>query len=249
MDAAGSRTQLSSLAAAATVALVMMFLTDALASLPIVALAGVVASAVLSMIEVDEMREFWHTRRSEFWIAIICLVCVLGVGPLRAVIIAFLLSTIDLLRRASHPGTWILREAPDGSYFIPEKTDHPHADSEIIVYRFGASLYFANATMFEEEVEKLVTRASISVKWFVLDAQALNDIDTTGEEVLHQIFKWLAARGMTIAVSHASPSTLALLKKYHLIDLIGENRIYPSNRHAIAAYRRETGQMVTTTAG
>ncbi|MEW6077901.1 MAG: SulP family inorganic anion transporter [Thermodesulfobacteriota bacterium] len=249
MDAAGSRTQISSLAAAVTVALVMMFLTDALASLPIVALAGVVASAVLSMIEIDELREFWHTRRSEFWIASICLFCVLGLGPLRAVIIAFLLSTIDLVRRASRPGTWLLYEAPDGSYFIPEKTDHIPADSEIIIYRFGASLYFANATLFEEEVEQLITRASLPVKWFVLDAQALNDIDTTGEDVLHQIFKWLTDRGVTVAVSHASPSTLALLKKYHLLDLIGENRTYPSNRHAIAAYRRETGQVVAPPAG
>jgi MFS superfamily sulfate permease-like transporter len=246
MDAAGSRTQLSSLVAAATVALVMVFFTDALAYLPTAALAGVVASAVLNLIEVGELRELWRMRRSEFWIAVVCLLSVLVFGPLQAVIIAFLLATIDLLRRASRPGTWVLREAADGSHFIPEETDHTPDIPGIIFYRFGASLYFANATFFEEEVEKLVTQSTAPVKWFVLDAEAMNDMDTTGEEVLHQVLTSLAKRGVTVAVSRANPTTTALLAHYHLLKLIGENRLYPTNRHAIEAFRRETGQAGVT---
>jgi high affinity sulfate transporter 1 len=248
MDAAGSRTQLSSLVAAVTVALVMVFFTDELAYLPTAALAGVVASAVLNLIEVKELRELWQMRRSEFWIAVVCLLSVLVFGPLQAVIIAFLLATIDLLRRASRPGTWVLREAPDGSHFIPEGTDHAPNIPGIIIYRFGASLYFANATFFEEEVEKLFTQSTTPVKWFVLDAEAMNDMDTTGEETLHQVLTWLAKRGVTVAVTRANPSTTALFKHYHLLKLIGENRLYPTNRHAIAAFRRETGQAAPETA-
>ncbi len=123
MDAAGSRTQLSSLVAAGAVALVMVFFTDELASLPTAALAGVVANAVLKLVEVGELRELWHMRRSEFWVAAVCLLSVLVFGPLQAVIIAFLMATIDLLRRAARPGTWLLQEAPDGSHFVPEDTD------------------------------------------------------------------------------------------------------------------------------
>jgi SulP family sulfate permease len=242
MDAAGSRTQLSSLVAAAAVALVMVFFTDKLAYLPTAALAGVVASAVLNLIEVEELRELWQMRRSEFWIAAVCLLSVLVFGPLQAVIIAFLLATIDVLRRASRPGTWVLQEAPDGSHFVPEETDHAPEPSGIIIYRFGAPLYFANATSFEEEVEKLVTQAATPVKWFVLDAEAMVDIDTTGEEVLHQVLTWLANRGVTVALSRANQPTSALLAHYHLLELIGKNRLYPTNRHAIAAYRQETGQ-------
>jgi len=245
MDAAGSRTQLSSLVAAATVALVMVFFTTELAYLPTAALAGVVANAVLNLIEVEELREFWHIRRSEFWIAIVCLLSVLVFGPLEAVIIAFLMATIDLLRRASRPGTWVLREAPDGSHFIPEKAEHPLDTNGIIFYRFSASLYFANATFFEEEVEKLFTRSTTPVKWFVLDAEAINDMDTTGEETLRQVLTWLAKRGVTVAVSRANPSTIALLRHYHLSELIGENRMYPTNRHAIVAFRQETGHAST----
>ena len=242
IDNAGSRTQLSSLVAAVTVALVMVFFTKALAYLPTAALAGVVANAVLNLIEVGELRELWQMRRSEFWVALVCLLSVLVFGPLQAVIIAFLFATIDLLRRASRPGTWVLQEAPDGSHFIPEETDHAPDTSGLIIYRFGAPLYFANATFFEEEVEKLVTQAATPVKWFVLDAEAMVDIDTTGEEALHQALTWLAKRGVTVAVSRANQSTAALLAHYHLLELIGENRLYPTNRHAIAAFRKETGQ-------
>ena len=241
VDASGSRTQLSSLVAAVAVALVMVFFTEELAYLPTAALAGVVASAVLNLIEVEELRELWHMRRSEFWIAAVCLLSVLVFGPLQAVIIAFLLATIDLLRRAARPGTWVLQEAPDGSHFVPEETGHAPDTSGIIIYRFGAPLYFANATVFEEEVEKLVTHAATPVKWFVLDAEAMVDIDTTGMETLHQVLTWLAKRGVTVALSRANQPTSALLAHYHLLELIGENRLYPTNRHAIAAFRQETG--------
>ena len=242
MDASGSRSQLSSLVAAVVVALVMVFFTEELAYLPTAALAGVVANAVLNLIEVEELRELWHLRRSEFWVAAACLLGVLVFGPLQGVIIAFLFATIDLLRRASRPGTWILREAPDGSHFVPEDPSHAPDTSGIIVYRFGAPLYFANATLFEEEVEKLVTQAAKPVKWLVLDAEAMVDIDTTGEEVLHQVLTLLANRGVTVALSRANQSTTALLARYHLLELIGTNRLYPTNRHAIAAFRQETGQ-------
>jgi SulP family sulfate permease len=247
MDAAGSRTQLSSLIAAVTVALVMVFFTNQLAYLPTAALAGVVASAVLNLIEIEELREFWHMRRSEFWVAAVCLLSVLVFGPLQAVIIAFLLATIDLLRRASMPGMWVLREAPDGSHFVPEDTDQAPEPSGILIYRFGAPLYFANAALFEEEVEKLVTQAATPVKWFVLDAEAMVDLDTTGEQVLHQVLKWLANRGVTVAVSRANQTTSSLLAQYHLMKLIGENRLYPTNRHAIAAFRKEAGQLTPKT--
>ncbi len=242
MGAAGSRTQLSSLVAAATVALAMVFFTDQLANLPTAALAGVVASSVLNLIEVEELREFWHMRRSEFWIAVVCLLSVLVFGPLQAVMIAFLMATLDLLRRASRPGAWVLKEASDGSHFVPEETDHVPDTSGIVIYRFGAPLYFANAAFFEEEVEKLVAQAPSPVKWVVLDAEAMVDIDTTGAETLNQVLTSLAKRDVTVVLSRANQTTTALLSRYHLLGLIGEKRLYPTNRHAIAAFRKETGQ-------
>lgn len=240
MDSAGSCSQLSSIVAAITVALVMVFFTKELAHLPSAALAGVVASSVLNLIEVKEFRELWWMRRSEFWVAAVCLLSVLVFGPLRAVLIAFLLATIDLLRRVSMPSTWVLQEALDGSHFVPEERDHAPANSGIIFYRFGAPLYFANATFFEEEVEKLLIQACTPVKWFVLDMEAMVDIDTTGEEVLHHVLTSFRKKGVTVALTRPNQSTTNLLLHYNLNSLIDESRIYPTNRHAISAFRQET---------
>jgi high affinity sulfate transporter 1 len=241
MESCGARSQLPSIVAAGTIALVMLFFTDLLAFLPNAALAGIVANSVISLIEVKELRELYKLRRSEFWIALACLVSVLVLGPLRAVLIAFLLTTIDVVRRASTPGTWTLREAPDGSHFVPTAVAES-GDGEMIVYRFGSPLYFANANLFAEEVEKLVTHSPTPVKCFVLDAEAISDVDTTGAEVLHQFLTLLANRGVVFAVARANAQLLPLLRRYKLLEAIGENRLYPTNRHAVASLRQEIGK-------
>jgi MFS superfamily sulfate permease-like transporter len=239
MDASGAKSQLPSLVAAGTIAVVMLFFTDTLAYLPNAALAGIVANAVLSLIEVRELRELWHMRRSEFWIAAVCLLSVLALGPLRAVMIAFLMSVIDVIRRASRPETAVLLEAADGSYFAPAGAGDPVSPSGLVVYRFGAPLYFANATLFLDEVERLVAGASTPVRWFVLDAEAMTDVDTTGAGVLRQAITLLAKRGVVVAVSRADRSFRSWLERYDLMELIDRSRFYPTNRHAAAAFREE----------
>ena len=147
------------------------------------------------------------------------LISVLAFGPLQAVVIAFLLSTIDLLRRASRPGTSVLREAPDGSHFLAVEAGSAPDTSGLIIYRFGAPLYFANAGLLEEEVDKLLTQATTPVKWLVLDAQAMVDIDTSGAEVLHQVLSRLADQGVTVAMSRPNQSLLKLLDRYQLLGI------------------------------
>ena len=242
MDASGARSQLPSLVAAGTIAVVMLFFTDVLAYLPNAALAGIVANAVLSLIEVHELRELWRMRRSDFWIAAICLLGVLVLGPLRAVLVAFLLSTIDVIRRASRPETSALEETPDGSHFVPVDAGQASGTSGLVVYRFGAPLYFANATLFLDEVEQLLDRTTTPVRWFVLDAEAMVDVDTTGAEVLRQAITLVADRDVTFAVSRADRSFRSWLEKYELMELIGESRFYPTNRHAAAAFREEAAR-------
>ena len=239
MDASGAKSQLPSLVAAGTIAVVMLFFTDVLAFLPNAALAGIVANAVLSLIEVHELRELWRMRRSDFWIAAVCLVSVLALGPLRAVAIAFLLSLIDVIRRASRPETSALEETPDGSHFVPVDAGQASGSSGLVVYRFGAPLYFANATLFLDEIEQLVTQAPTPVRWFVLDAEAMVDVDTTGAEVLRQAITLLAGRDITFAVSRADRSFRSWLEKYELMELIDPRRFYPTNRHAAAAFRED----------
>ena len=240
VDASGAKSQLPSLVAAGTIAIVMLFFTDVLAFLPNAALAGIVANAVLSLIEVRELRELWRMRRSDFWIAAACLLSVLALGPLRAVAIAFLLSLIDVIRRASSPETSMLEEAPDGSHFVPVDAGDGTSNSGLVIYRFGAPLYFANTTLFLDEIELLLDQAATPVRWFVLDAEAMVDVDTTGAGALRQAITMLAERDVTFAVSRASRSFRSWLEKYDLMELIDESRFYPTNRHAAEAFRGDT---------
>jgi MFS superfamily sulfate permease-like transporter len=226
-----------------TIAIVMLFFTDVLAYLPNAALAGIVANAVLSLIEVHELRELWRMRRSEFWIAAVCLLSVLVLGPLRAVLIAFLLSTIDVIRRAASPETSALLEAPDGSYFAPADAGQVGSATGLVVYRFGAPLYFANSTLFRDEIDQLIARAPAPVRWFVLDAEAMVDIDTTGAGVLRQVITNLVSHDITFVVSRADRSFRFWLEKYELMELIDESRFYPTNRHAAAAFREEPARV------
>ena len=241
MDASGARSQLPSLVAAMTIAIVLLFFTDLLAFLPTAALAGIVANAVLSLIEVHELEELWHMRRSEFWIAADFLLGVLALGPLRAVAIAFLLSTIDVIRRAASPETSALTQATDGSHFVAlGQTGQDSGLPGLVLYRFGAPLYFANTTRFLEDVERLATQGATPVRWFVLDAEAIVDVDTTGAGALRQAITLLAEKGITFAVSRADRPFRAWLEKYELMELVDPARFYPTNRHAAAAYREAT---------
>ena len=180
-------------------------------------------------------------RRSEFWIAAVCLLGVLALGPLRAVAIAFLLSTIDVIRRAASPETSALTEATDGSHFVAlGQTGQDSGLPGLVLYRFGAPLYFANTTRFLEDVERLATQGATPVRWFVLDAEAIVDVDTTGAGALRQAITLLAEKGITFAVSRADRPFRSWLEKYELMELVDPTRFYPTNRHAAAAYREAT---------
>jgi MFS superfamily sulfate permease-like transporter len=109
-----------------------------------------------------------------------------------------------------------------------------------MVYRFGAPLYFANATLFLDDVERLITQATISVRWFVLDAQAMVDVDTTGAGVLRQAITLLKKQNIILAVSRADRAFRSWLERYDLIELIDPERFYPTNRHAAQAFRRSS---------
>jgi len=234
MDSLGSRSQMPSLVGAGVVAILLLFFSGVLAFLPNAALAGIVANAVLSLIDVKELRLLYRMRRADFWIAIVCLGSVLVLGPLRAIIIAFLMTTIEVVRRASHPHTWVLQEAADGSHLSPAKENGLTAQA-LIVYRFGAPLYFANANLLVEQVEQMVTKSSPPIERFVLDAQAMVDIDTTGAEALEKVLNIMDEHNIAFALSRASRSVQDLLKQYGLFERITESGLHATNRRAIAA--------------
>ena len=236
MDEAGQRTQWPALVAAGVVAIVLLFFTDLLALLPNAALAGIVANAVLKLIEVKELRELYHLRKSEFWIAIICTLGLLTLGTLPGLTIAFLLTTIEVVRRAARPRTSVLARRPDGQGFGSAPVGHSELTAPGgVVYRFGGPIFFANAHVLREEVESILETHFVELRWFVFDMEAVNDIDTTGAEAVAQCLEMLRERNVTPAISRAYPPLPGLLKHYELLEALGEDRLYETNREAVAA--------------
>lgn len=236
MDSSGSRTQLPSLVSAGVVALVITTLTGLLAQLPNAALAAVVATAVITLIDVAQLRYLFKVRRSEFWIAAGCLLGVPVLGSLGAVVLAFLFSAIDFLRRAAAPDTARLRPGTAGR-FVREASGLPI--DGLVVYRFGAPLFFANATTFKEEIDGYLRRLQPG-DWLVIDAEAIDDIDATGAEALESVVVRAHKAHLIFALARVRKETRELLGTYGLLDLIGPNRIYDSNESAAAAARKRT---------
>ncbi|MFD0884740.1 SulP family inorganic anion transporter, partial [Streptosporangium algeriense] len=222
MDATASRSQIPSVVCALVVAVLVAFFSDLLAYLPNTALAGIVAVAVIRLIDVRKLAELWRLRRSEFWIAVVCLLGVPVLGSLTAVVIAFLLSAVDVVRRASRPSTAVLRPGEHGRYV------RGPAEGPLVVYRFESQLFFANAGTFKTEITHL---ADQGVRWIVLDAEAITDVDTTGAQALRETVDTLRERGVVLAVSRATASLRRLLDHYGLTGLA----YYDSNEAAATA--------------
>lgn len=240
MDDAGARSQWPSVVAAGVVAVVLVFFSDFLALIPQAVLAGIVANAVLKLIEVGEMRELFHLRRSEFYVAIICLLGVLVLGTLPGLVIAFLLTTIEVVRRASRPRSSVLAMREDIQGYGPRSVaDGVLTAPGLAVYRFGGPLFFADADLFRQDVESLLDQHRAELKYLVLDMEAVNDIDTTGAEALEHAAELMKSRGVTPALSRVYPPLPDLLARYELLDAIGEGHVFESNREAVAALTGE----------
>lgn len=181
----------------------------------------------------------WRVRRSEALVALVAGVAVLVVGVLQGVLIAFLLSLFDLLWRAASPHASVLVELPGGRAF-----DEPPAGTVVrtrpglVIYRFGAALFFANEARFREEVERLTGPDEPTSRWFVIDASAINDIDTSGALALEHVLTSLGDRRIVVAVSRLQPQVRVGLERYGLLERIGADRVYATNRDAVEAFER-----------
>lgn len=170
-EAAGGRTQLAGLIAAGLVALVLIFGARLLKPLPQAALGAVVLSAAVALFDVTALRRFLRERRSEFYVALVTWLGVMFIGILPGILLAVLFSLSNVLRRATRPPAAVLGWL-DGPGAWQSLRRYPEAKTfpGLIVYRFEAPLFFANAERFRDEVRRLVAAAEPPVEWFVFDA-------------------------------------------------------------------------------
>ncbi|HYJ54129.1 MAG TPA: sulfate permease [Mycobacterium sp.] len=239
-DAVGSRTQVYSLVALASVVAVMFLGRGLLENFPMAALGALVVFAALRLIDITEFRRLGRFRRSELLLALATTAAVLGFGVLYGVLVAITLSVLDLLRRVARPHDGVLGLVP-GVAGMHDLDDYPDARPVpgLLVYRYDAPLFFANAEDFRERALAAVAENPEDVEpveWFVLNAEANVEVDLTAVDALDQLRRDLEARGIVFAMARVKQDLRALLDAAGLVERIGENRIFMTLPTAVEAF-------------
>jgi len=237
-DQLGSRTQVPTLVAAVGTLLLLVFGTALLENIPSPVIGAIVAVAVLPLLGVRELAELWRLRRFEFAVAAVCFLGTLLLGPIVGIVLAFVLSLLNLALRASRPPVDLLSrsDVPDGSLLPLDPGQYLTAPG-VVVVRFAAPLFFANAAVFDDAVRKAVVGGKpLGLRHLVLDCEAITDIDVTGAKTFREVVEWLAEQQVTLHLSRVRPD---LLKVLHRFDLRSDLKIHGTNRQALQALARE----------
>jgi MFS superfamily sulfate permease-like transporter len=237
VDKAGGRSQLAQLTTVVVVLIVIFFLTEPISYLPNAVLAAIVFLIGIKLIDIRGMSAIFQTHREEFYLAVITAATVVLVGVEQGVVLAIILSLILHVRHSYHPHTAII--IPDNHRFWQPMPVRFGAVSEpgLIIYRFSRDLFYANARFFSEEVQSLVKYAESPVRWFILEARAITEIDYSASQTIRDVVKELSMQKVTFVVSGLSPDVKAQFERDGLTDLIGANYFFNHLEEALAAFR------------
>ena len=236
VEAAGGRSQAAQVTTAVVTLAVLLFATALIERLPNAALAAIVFLIGVKLIDIRSLRQIASFRPATFAVAMAALLGVVFLGVERGIFIAIGLSVIDHLRQEYHPKDVVLTQ--DGKHWkAPGATMSLETEPGLIVYRFEAPLFFANADYFAARLHRLIEQAPHPVRWLVLDLVSMDDIDYTGGLTLAATLKTLRSQGLTIALAQTD-DVADELARFGIVTLVGAERVFDSvsaARNAFAA--------------
>jgi len=240
-DSAGGRTQVTGLVAAATMAAVLLFLTEPLRYVPIAALGAVLVFAAFSLFDVRSLRDIWKIDRREVGLSVITTLGVVAVGAIDAILLAVALALVRFIRLTARPRDEALGqvEGLPGFHAIERHSD-AKTFSGLALYRFNGPITFFNAPYFKQRALAVAAAAGPELRWFVIDAIPISHIDVTGLYALRDLQETLEARGAILILAGRQTEILTGLRETGLYRTEHEKRIFPTLRQALRAYRRET---------
>jgi high affinity sulfate transporter 1 len=238
-ETSGARTQLAGIVGAVSIAVLLLTGGGLTTNLPSACLAAIVVAAGVTLFDLQQMRWLWRVRPSEFWLCLAALLGVVVVGVLEGVAIAIALSLANFVRRALRPHDAELGRLSSSKGYH-DSARHPEAESipGLVIYRFDAPIFFANAAHFARQVKTLVASRDEKVHWVVVAAEPITDIDTTGAEMLVDLAADLNLAGAELAFAELKGPVKDRLRRYGIYDQIGEGRFFPTLGTAVDAYLR-----------
>ena len=236
-DRVGARSQITQLVFAGIVLVVLLFLTDTLQYLPRGALAGIVFTIAVGMIDLKGLRDIRRQSPGEFRLAVITATAVVAIGVEQGILLAIAMSLFEHVRHSYRPHTMMLAPDATGRWAPAPATPGNETEPGLIVYHFGADLFYANQNRFADEVRALVNGAPTSVRWFIVDAGAITDIDYSAAHSMRALIDDLARQRVGFVFARVSPYLRSDMNRHGLAEAIGETRIFGTLHEAITAVR------------
>ncbi|MGB0094041.1 MAG: sulfate permease [Solirubrobacteraceae bacterium] len=240
-EQAGAKTQLTGVFGAALIVLMLVLVPGLLKNLPNPTLAAVVIAASLSLADLPGTLRLWHQRRVEFLLSITAFLGVALLGVLQGIAVAVALSILNVFRRAWWPYRTTLGRVPG----MPGQHDrelHPEAEQlpGLVIFRFDAPLFFANARTFRDHIRRLAA-AEPRPHWIVIAAEPITDVDTTAADMLADLDEELNAARTFLVFAELKDPVRAKLERYQLIGPLDPGHFFPTIDAAVDAFRQQTG--------
>jgi MFS superfamily sulfate permease-like transporter len=240
-ERSGAKTQLTGVIGAALIIVMIVLLPGLFRNLPQPALAAVVITASFSLADIPGTVRLWRQRKVEFLLSVTAFLGVALLGVLAGIAVAVALSIFNVFRRAWRPYHTELGRV-EGLQGYHDVRSYPDASRlpGLVIYRFDAPLFFANAKNFRDEVRR-VAEADPQLAWILIAAEPVTDIDTTASDVLQELDEDLNAQGISLVFAELKDPVRRKIERYGLTHTIDPHHFYPTIETAVAAFRDETG--------
>ena len=236
-ESAGAKTQITGLVGALCIALLLIFAPNLLKNLPQAVLGAVVICACISIVEVRALVRLYKLRREEFVFSIVCFLGVISLGVIKGIFIAIGLALLAFIWRAWHPYDAVLGHV-EGLNSYHDISRHPEARlmPGLVLFRWDAPLFFANAEAFRENILHAIAEAPTPTRWVVVTAEPITDVDTTAAEILAELDNQLHEAGMDLFFAEMKGPVKDMLKRYGLFNRLGVDNFFPTIEQAVERY-------------
>ena len=239
LDGQKGRTQLANMTMSVVVLLVVLFLSGLLTDMPKAVLGAIVFLVGFDLIDVPGLRGIWQARRSEFVIAALTAVVVFAVGVQEGIVLAVVLSILEMVRRQYRPKELVVGVNHDGTPVYTPAAPGVQSLPGLLVFRYDADLFYANANQFSDDVQQLIESAPEPIRWVVLDSSSIPDIDYSAAIALKGLIDFVHARGAVFALAGLDPDLRADLDKQGVLQMLQADQIFDSVPAAVAAFHEE----------
>ena len=242
LDGQKGRTQVANITMSAVALLFTLYFTSVLTNMPKAVLAGIVFLIGVDLIDIEGFKRIAARRKDEFVIALVTAVVVCAVGVEQGIILAIVVSILDIIRRQYQPRDFVVGTLDSSQPTYEPAEPGVQSEAGLVVFRYDAPLFYANANSFIDHIQRILEGAPDPVRWLVLDAGTLDDVDYSAGLSLGGLLDYLEQRDVVFALARADAGLLETLASYGLRERIIDEHIFGSLAEAVEAFRRETSR-------